>query len=59
MGTIMLGRRLLSDVDQLCVGDGQGGVDEGRAEEPDPEGGHGKGGHGGEEGHRHREVDVS
>ena len=47
------------DVDQLCVGDGQGGVDEGRAEEPDPEGGHGKGGHGGEEGHCHREVDVS
>ena len=47
------------DVDQLCVGDGQGGVDEGGSEEPDPEGGHGKGGHGGKEGHRHREVDVS
>ena len=48
-----------NDDDQLRVRDGEGGVDEGGAEEPDPEGGHCKGGHGGEEGHRHREIYVS
>ena len=59
LGRVVLGRRLSSDVDQLCVGDGKGGVDKGRSEKPDPEGGHGKGGHRGKEGHCHREVDVS
>lgn len=48
-----------SDDDQLRVRDGEGGVNEGGAEEPDPEGGHCKGGHRGEEGHRHREIYVS
>ena len=44
---------------QLRVRDGKSRVNEGRAEEPDPEGGHCKRRHRREEGHRHREIYVS